>query len=65
MAMVEVEFRDGFRLVPAHVADLISKYRPYTMTYEEAVAKANTAMAAEHANRAMQRIVSRHMDEHR
>lgn len=65
MAMVEVEFRDGFRLVPAHVADLLHKYQTWTMTYDEAVRKANTSMAADYANDAMSKIVSRHMNDNR
>ncbi len=63
--MVEVEFRDGFRLVPAHVSELLRKYNTWTMTYDEALRKANTAMAADYANDALKRIVSRHMDIHR
>lgn len=65
MAMVEVEFRDGFRLVPAHVADMLSKYKTWTMTHEEALRKANTAMAADFANDAMKKIVSRHLETNR
>lgn len=60
--MVEVEFRDGFRLVPAHVADLLSRYDTITMTYAEAIARANTEMAARVANDAMNEIVTRHQE---
>lgn len=63
--MVEVEFRDGLRLVPAHVADLLVKHKTYTMTYDEAIRKANTSMAADYANDAMKRIVSRSLDNNR
>jgi hypothetical protein len=65
MSMVEVEFRDGFRLVPSHVADLLHNYKTWTMTYEEAIKKSNTAMAADFANDAMRKIVSRHTETHR
>lgn len=65
MAMVDVEFRDGFRLVPAHIADLLHAHKTWTMTYDEAIRKANTAMAADYANDAMRKIVSRHMDVNR
>ena len=65
MAMIEVEFRDGVKLVPAHVADLLSKHKTWTMTYDEAIRKANTAMAADYANDAMKRIISRHMETNR
>lgn len=62
MALVEVEFRDGARLVPAHVADLLERYNTLALTYEEAIRKANTGLAARVANDAMQRAIDSHRD---
>ena len=61
--MTEVEFRDGWRLVPYHVADLLAKYETTTMTYDEAMKKANTGMARDFANDAQQRLVDRHLSQ--
>lgn len=62
MAMVEVEFRDGARLVPAHVADLLERYETITMTHKEAVHRANSEMAKRYANDAMQKAIDLHLD---
>jgi hypothetical protein len=58
--MRELEFRDGKRLVPEHLADMMSGLKTHTMTYEEAVAKANWQLVSDHANRVADEVVQGH-----
>ena len=37
----EIEFRDGKRVVPAYIANLLSGIETYRFTYEEAISMAN------------------------
>ncbi len=59
---VEVEFRDGAKLVPAHVADLLERYDTTTMTYDEAIKRANTELARRVANDAQDRAIAQHRE---
>lgn len=56
--MARVEFREGFREVPDHVAELLKGYDTYQLTYEEALRKANWRLAADAANREQQRLIA-------
>jgi len=49
---MQIEFRDGLREVPDHLALLMRGLPTYDMTYEEARAKANWKMVADIANKA-------------
>lgn len=61
--MRELEFRDGKRLVPDHLADMMSSLPTHTMTYEEAVAKANWQLATDHLNRVQDGVLQSHFRE--
>ena len=56
----EIEFRDGKRSVPEYLADLMAGLDTIRFTYDEAVARVNNSLAADHANRAVDRIVQSH-----
>lgn len=58
--MREVEFRDGPRLVPDHLADMMASLKTHTMTYEEAVEKANWKLASDFTERAYDNIIQSH-----
>lgn len=58
--MREVEFRDGKRLVPEHLADMMTTFKTHTLTYEQAVEKANWQLAHDHVDRVFDRIVQSH-----
>lgn len=54
---MRIEFRDGFREIPDHLAELMKGLPTYDMTYEEARDKANWRMAADFANKAQRDVV--------
>jgi hypothetical protein len=56
----EVEFRDGPRNVPAHLADMMIGLKTHTLTYEEAVEKANWKLASDHVEHAVDGIIQSH-----
>lgn len=58
--MRELEFRDGKRLVPDHLADMMSSLPLHTLTYDDAVQKANWKLASDYADRAADRAVQSH-----
>lgn len=58
--MREVEFRDGKKLVLDHLADMMSDLPTHTMTYEQAVEKANWKLASDYANKAVDEQVQSH-----
>ena len=60
MSHQEVEFRDGKRMVPDHLADMMTELKTHTMTFEEAVAKVNWKLAQDHVSAAQDRIIQRH-----
>ena len=49
---MQIEFRDGIREVPDHLALIMRGLPTYDMTYEEAREKANWKMVADIANKA-------------
>jgi hypothetical protein len=61
--MASVEFRDGYREVPDHVAALLAGYAAdvFRLTYEEAIELANKELVRQHANAAAERIVREHL----
>lgn len=56
----EVEFRDGKRWIPAHLADMMATLNTHTLTYEEAVEKANWKLASDHINTAADSFIKGH-----
>ena len=62
MELEKVEFRDGERWVPGHVAYLLrhAKIESHTLTYDQAVKAANQAMVVRRANDAQQALVKSH-----
>lgn len=64
---IEMEFRDGPRAVPNHVASLITiaEIDPVQYTYEEAVTISNDAMLKRTLNDAMWSKVGSHFRENR
>ena len=58
--MIEVEFRDGKRQVPDHVAEMMESLPTHTMTYEQAMEKANWKLADDHVSRAFDGFVQSH-----
>jgi hypothetical protein len=49
---MQIEFRDGIREIPEHLAVLMKGLPTYALTYEEALQKANWKMVADIANKA-------------
>lgn len=60
MATREVEFRDGKREVPEHLADIMASLQTHTMTYEQAVEKANWKLAQDHIEKVYDGIIQSH-----
>lgn len=58
--MREVEFRDGKRLIPDHLADMMSDLKTHTMTHDEAVEKANWKLASDFANKRVDQVRQSH-----
>lgn len=56
----EVEFRDGKRVVPEHLADIMAGLPTHTMTYEQAVEKANWKLANDHVEKVYDGIIQSH-----
>lgn len=55
-----VEFRDGKREIPDHLADIMADLPTHTLTYDQAVEKANWKLATDHINRAADNIIQSH-----
>lgn len=62
-----IEFRDGERSVPEHVAKLIAlaEIDPVRYTYEEAVEITNDQLLRSRLNDAMWKVISGHFRDHR
>ena len=58
--MVNVEFRDGERLVPHHVAILLKGFETHRMTYDEAIRVANQALVKNRLMQAQRDLISSH-----
>lgn len=54
---MRVEFKEGWREVPDHLGQLLQNLETWTMTYQEAVEKANWKLAADYANKAQDDII--------
>ncbi len=60
---VEMEFRDGLRVVPDHVADYLTGIDTLRLTFLEAMEMANKARVSEHLNRMQQKVITEHFKE--
>ncbi len=60
---MQVEFRDGKREVPDHLAALMTDIETYRMTFEEARDAANRKALADLINARADKIVSEHLKE--
>ncbi len=58
--MPTIEFRDGERDVPDHVAMLLRGLETHTMTYEQAIRKSETKLVSDRLNAAQQSAVAQH-----
>lgn len=58
--MTPVEFRDGDRDVPDHLAILMRGMRTWEMTYEQAVQHANQNLTRQRLETAQRRIIAEH-----
>jgi len=58
--MRELDFRDGRRAVVEHLADMMIDLPLHTLTYEQAVEKANWRLANDHVQRSYDGIVQGH-----
>lgn len=59
----ELQFRDGRRSVPPHLAALMSSLDTQRFTYAEAVSRVNNRLATDHVGFAVSRIISDHFSE--
>lgn len=58
--MTKVEFRDGERDVPDHLAVMMRGIETHTMTYEQAVKASETRMLTDRLNLEMKSMVADH-----
>lgn len=58
--MTRVEFRDGFREIPSHLAVMMHGIETFRLTYDEAVTAANHKAEADFLNRAVDGIRREH-----
>jgi hypothetical protein len=60
VAPVELQFRDGKRWVPAHLADMMGDLDTYKLTYAQAKDEANKKMTRDFVNDAFDGVITRH-----
>ena len=58
--MAEVEFRDGVREVPDHLAEMMRGLPTHQMTLTEATQAANNSLIGDRFNRARQNLITEH-----
>lgn len=61
----EVEFRDGVRVVPHHVAAILASIETYRLTYDEAIKLANTGMLRNALGQIQRKTIDGHFRENR
>lgn len=57
---MQLEFRDGIREVPDHLADMMRGLDTYRMTYEEAQIAANQRLVRDRLNQAGEKVIADH-----
>lgn len=65
--MEKVEFRDGERWVPPHVAFLLNQagIEPHTLTYKEAIEQANQGLVKRRLADAQRDVIANHFRQNR
>lgn len=63
--MVEIEFRDGKRLVFGYLASMMDGLETHRMTYEVAVQAANRRVQSDFLNAKQDDVLAAHFREHR
>lgn len=58
---IELEFRDGKRVVPEYLVAILSGLETFRMTYDEAIAEANKVMERNHIAAAMSNVRTEHL----
>lgn len=58
--IIEMEFRDGKRVVPAHLAAALDTIETYRLTYREAVRMANDEMVREVVTTKVNKVIEGH-----
>lgn len=59
--MPELDFRDGKRGVPEHVADLLTGVPTYKLTYKEALEYMNRRLQYDYVENIHSKIISNHL----
>jgi len=59
-----VEFRDGSREIPDHLADLMKSFETYKITFEEARTLADARLVSDLLNKKQAEIISAHFRGH-
>ena len=54
---VELEFRDGARLVPVYLADMMNNIETFRYTFEEARSLANNRPASDYLNGVQRQLI--------
>lgn len=62
---VELEFRDGKRLIPPYLGHLLQGIETYRLTYDEAIEAANRKMESDFINAQQDRVLAAHFKEPR
>ena len=63
--MAELEFRDGKRIVPDYMETLMVGLPLHKLTYSQAVAAMNAQQTQGIIDRAFDKVIDRHFEEHR
>lgn len=58
--MALIEFRTGKREVPDHLADMMRDLPTHTLTFEQAVEKANWKLAQDHLSKVQADVLQSH-----
>lgn len=62
---MELEFRDGKRVVPDYMAELMAGMPLHKLTYNQAIDAMNAINVSRVIDRAYDRIIDRHFEDHR
>lgn len=62
---VEMEFRDGSRIVPGHISEFLTGVDTLRYTFREAMELASRARTTEHLNNIQKKVISEHFKEMR
>ena len=58
---VELEFRDGRRVVPNYLVAILSVLETFRMTYDEAIDEANRMMERDYISNALSKVRTDHL----